>query len=574
MEWCRKMDSSRPAAFLIWFLKFCFLSIFVAHCCSAQAESSIVSRAKDLSAQEKWRDVVELAEKQSSRTPELEYLYGMALARLGRWQESGAAFKRGGRLAPGDSRFPRELAGVEFKQKNYEEAGTQLRRALDIDPGDVYANEFLGTVYFLQRNIEAALKYWNRVRKPEIATFIPEPPPKTDAALLDRAFAFSPASVMTLDQFLSSNERVRNLGMFSSFSVNLVPRDDSKFDVLFRNDERNGFGNSTLEILLMMLRGLPAEEVNPEYFNWRHRGTNFEGFYRWDGQKRRWAGSISGLLRGDPKRRYWSGFDIRNENWDLRTAFRGPADQLGSFNLHRQAFGANLFSAESGRWNWTAGAEWSHRDFRGVTPGPAITPKLLAKGSQLKEITKLSIDVWRFPERRMEVKAAISAEAGRLWSTPGESFLKTQGMAAFHWFAKAEGDDYEFRERILVGRTIGDVPLDELFILGVLGDNTLEMRGHVTTRQGRKGSGPMGRNYFVSNLDFDKTLFSKWGFTAKIGPLLDIGKISDPNAALGSHQWLYDVGVKVRGSLFGMGAVFIYGKDLRTGNNAFTVGLE
>ena len=136
------------------------------------------------------------------------------------------------------------------------------------------------------------------------------------------------------------------------------------------------------------------------------------------------------------------------------------------------------------------------------------------------------------------------------------------------------GDDYEIQERVLAGRTFGDVPLDELFILGVLGDNTLEMRGHVTTRQGRKGSGPLGRNYFVSNSDFDKTLFSKWGLTAKMGPFLDIGKMTDPNPALGSHQWLYDVGVKVRGSLFGMGAVFIYGKDLRTGNNAFTVGLE
>jgi hypothetical protein len=568
------MDSSRPAAVLTSILKFCFSFVIFTGWCLGQANSSIVTQAKKLYAEEKWQEVVEFAEGESSRPPELEYLYGMALARLERWEDSTAALKRGAKLAPGDARFPRELAGVEFKQKHYSEASTQLRHALDINPNDSYANEFLGTVYFLQRNIEAALKYWNRANKPEVATFIPEPPPKTDAALLDRAFTFSPASIMTLDQLLNSKERLKNLGMFSSFSVNLVPRDDSKFDMLFRNDERNGFGNSTLEILLMMFRGLPAEEINPKYFNLHHRGTNFQGLYRWDAQKRRWAGSISGLLRGDPKRRYWSGFDIRNENWDLRTAFRGPADQLGSFNMRRQAFGANLFSVESGRWNWTVGAEWSHRDFRSVTPGPAITPQLLAEGSQLKQITKFGADVWRFPERRMEVKTAVSAEAGRLWSTPGQSFLKTQGMATFHWFAKAEGNDYEVQERVLVGKTVGDVPLDELFVLGVLGDNALKMRGHVTTRQGRKGSGPMGRNYFVSNFDFDKTMFQKWGVTAKIGPLLDIGKISDPNPALGSHQWLYDVGVKVRGSLFGMGAVFIYGKDLRTGNNAFTVGLE
>ena len=92
-----------------------------------------------------------------------------------------------------------------------------MRHALTISPDDAYANEFLGTVYFLQRNLEAALKYWNRVNKPAIATFIPEPPPKTDTALLDRAFSFSPASVMTLNELLTSQERIRNLGVFSSF---------------------------------------------------------------------------------------------------------------------------------------------------------------------------------------------------------------------------------------------------------------------------------------------------------------------------------------------------------------------
>jgi tetratricopeptide (TPR) repeat protein len=566
------MDVAGPAAILAALARIAAAVIVLAS--FAVTQSSVLSQAQDLQTHEQWQALVNLTEPVNPRSPELEYLYGTALAHLERWNDARAAFQRGMRMSPMDARFPTELAGVEFKQRHYSEASAQLRYALTITPADAYANEFLGTVYFLQRNLEAALKYWNRVKKPEIASFIPEPPPKTDQALLDRAFTFSPASVMTLSEMLTSQQRIHNLGMFSSFTLNLIPRDDDKFDVLFRNDERNGFGNSKLEVLLMLLRGLPAEEFDPEYFNLHHRGTNFEGFYRWDEQKRRWSGSVSGLLRGDPKRRYWSGFDVRNENWDLRTAFHGPADQLGSFNLRREAFRANLFSIESGRWSWSGGAEWSHRDFRNVVQGPAITPSLLAQGSQLKEITKLNVDLWRLPEQRMDLSAAVSSEAGRLWSTPSESFLKTQSMATFHWFPQAEGDNYEFQQRVQAGKTFGDVPLDELFILGVLGDNTLEMRGHVTTRQGRKGSAPLGRDYFVSNSDFDKKLFSKWGLTAKAGPFLDIGKINDPNPALGSHKWLYDVGLKVRGSLFGMGAVFTYGKDLRNGNNAFTVGLE
>jgi tetratricopeptide (TPR) repeat protein len=577
MERRRKMDFAGPASILTVRVRTAIVLALLA-CCSwsslAQTSHSILSKAKDLLAKEQWQQLADLAESSKPCSAEMEYLYGTALARLGRWDDARAAFRRGLALAPEDARFPVELAGVEFKRKHYSDAAVLLRHALDISPDDAYANELLGTVYFLQRNLEGALKYWNRVGKPQIANVIPEPPPKTDAVLLDRAFAFSPASLMTVDQLYASRARIHNLGVFSGFGLNLIPRDDTKFDVLFRNEEHNGFGSSKLEVLIMLFRGLPAEEVNPEYFNFHHRATNFEGFYRWDEQKRRWEGSVSGLVRGDPARRYWSGFDLRNENWDLRTAFHGPADQLGSFNLRREAIGANLFSLVGSRWNWSAGAELSHRAFRNIVQGPAITPALLSEGFQLKEITKLDVDVWRFPERRMTLAAAVSSEAGRLWSTPSESFLKTQGMARFHWFPRAEGDDYEIQERVLVGKTFGNEPIDELFILGVLGDNTLEMRGHVTTRQGRKGSGPLGRNYFVSNFDFDKTLFSKWGLTAKAGPFVDIGKITDPTPALGSHDWLYDIGLKIRGSLFGMGAVFIYGKDLRNGNNAFTVELE
>jgi tetratricopeptide (TPR) repeat protein len=574
------MDAAGPASIPVPLKRFALL-YFVFLCCSFCAlarampsDAPLVEKAKSLLAREQWQQVVSLVELSASRSSEIDYIYGTALAHLGRLEDARAAFEAGRLLAPQDERFRVELAGVEFKQKHYKEASELLRQALDIAPNDAYANDFLGTVYFLQRNLEAALKYWNRVNKPQIATVIPEPAVKIDPALLDRAFAFSPASVFTLDQLALSRERVSMLGVFSNFGLNLVPRDDTKVDVLFRNDELNGFGNSKLAVLINLLRGLPAEEVDPEYFNFRHHAINFEGFYRWDEQKRRWAGSVSGPWRDNPDRRYWSGFDVRNENWDIRTAFRGPADELGTFNMRREAVGASFLSIINSRWNWSAAAEVSHRDFRNVIPGPAITPSLLSEGFQLKEMTQVKTALWSLPERRMNLTGSASSEVGRIWSEPSHSFLKMQGAIRFRWLPTSEGDGYEVQERLLSGKTIGDVPVDELFILGVLGDNGLQMRGHVTTREGRKGSGPMGREYFVSNTDFDKTLFEKWGLTVKAGPFLDAGKINDDKRALGSHEWLYDVGVKIKGSLFGMGAVFIYGKDLRSGNNAFTVGLE
>ncbi len=128
------------------------------------------------------------------------------------------AFAAGARLQPGDKRFPLELAGVAFKQKQYTQAARYLRRALHLDPNDSYGNDFLGTVYFLQGNIEAALKYWNHVDKPQIAEVRTQPTPQVNAALLDRAFVFAPASTLRLARSAddrSSHSRAGNLSALS-----------------------------------------------------------------------------------------------------------------------------------------------------------------------------------------------------------------------------------------------------------------------------------------------------------------------------------------------------------------------
>ncbi len=140
-----------------------------------------------------------------------------------------------------------------------------------------------------------------------------------------------------------------------------------------------------------------------------------------------------------------------------------------------------------------------------------------------------------------------------------------------HWLPQAEGDDYEIQNRVRAGKTFGDVPFDELFMLGLERDNDLEMRGHIGTRDGRKGSAPLGRNYFLSNWEADKNVYRNGIFTVKLGPFLDTGKITDASPGLGSHEWLWDLGVQAKVRVFGVGVAFSYGKDLRTGNNAFYV---
>src|SRR5213594_1765504 len=151
------------------------LSIVVALLCSIRvgaencpSDPLLAEQVRQLTAEQHWSEIVSLLAPMSVCTADLDFYYGTALSRLGRWHEAESAFEAGSHLAPNDSRFPMELAGVAFKQKLYPQAARRLRRALRLAPDDSYGNEFLGTVYFLEGNLEAALRYWNRVGKPQI----------------------------------------------------------------------------------------------------------------------------------------------------------------------------------------------------------------------------------------------------------------------------------------------------------------------------------------------------------------------------------------------------------------------
>ncbi len=533
------------------------------------AADSTEQKARALAAEQRWHDLVSLLVSSPRRTAEMDFYLGTALARLQRWPQAEEAFEAGQSLAPRDPRFPTELGGVAFRQKRYARAAHLLRRAIRLNPHDNYAIDFLGTVYFLEGNLEASLKYWNRVGKPEIAAIQENPLPEISPALLDRSFAFSPAGILQLPEFLDTNASIRGLGVFPQYQFDLSARTDGKFDVVFRSQELGGFGNTKLEALFLLFRGLPFQSVNPEYYNLHHEAINFVSMYRWDAQKRRVFAQISSPFEHSAKYRSDFVADLRDENWVIRKSFTGPAPPLASLNLRREQLGFVLNSFASGRWSWSGGVDISHRDFRSVVPGVVLTPELLAKGYQLEQRADIGAALLRVPENRFTLRADATSQAARLWSQPGEAFEKVQGSLGSHWLPQAKGDDYEMRQDVRAGKTFGQIPFDELFMMGLDEDDDLLMRAHIATRDGRKGSAPLGRNYVLFNGDVDKNLYGNGIVSVKAGPFLDTGQITDPVAALGSHEWLCDLGAQVKLRVFGRGVVLSYGRDLRSGVGAF-----
>ncbi len=544
-----------------------------AQAASRQAPSA--AQLKQLAAGQQWNQIVLLLERVPRPSAEMDYELGTALAQLGRLTGAQRAFAAGRRLAPADPRFPIELAGIAFKQKNYPRTIHRLRQALRLTPKDAYANNFIATVYFLEGNIDASLKYWNRVGKPRIEAVREDPEPRISPALLDQTFTFSPASTLRLPQLLATDARVRALGVFPQFHFDLDALDDGNFDVVFRARELNGFGDTRLESTFLFFQGLPFQEVNPQFYNLHGHAINFVSMLRWDAQKRRIFAQASGPFEVGASHRWELVTDNREESWAVRNGFTGYAPVLASFKMRHEMVDFHLLAWPSARLDWSVGAEISHRNFRDALPTPTaetvVTPPMLASGYQLKQQAQLSGTIWRVPEHRFSVTASGASDAGRLWSQPRESFEKLTGSLGWHWFPQAQGDDYETSQLFRAGKTFGQVPWDELFILGLERDNDLPMHAHIGTRDGRKGSAPLGHNYFLQNWEMDKNIWGNGIVGLQLGPLFDIGKITDPGTKLGSHEWLFDTGVQAKLRVFGSGLVFSYGKDLRTGNNAFYV---
>jgi len=535
-----------------------------------QAEADPVALVKRLYAQERWDEIVRLVPAASGDSAELDFYRGLALARLHRRVEAKAAFEAGRKKEPRDKRFLIELAGLAYQSKDFSEAKAYLKQTLRLDPADAYANNFLATVYLLEGNLEAALQYWNRIGKPRITDVKLEPEPRVRAALLDRAFSFSPLSALHLDDFRTTQARIDNLGIFLRYRFELSPEEEESFSVFFRATERNGWGDTKLEGLVSLLRGLPYQTIYPEFYNLNHSAFNIVSLLRWDSQKRRIYAAFSGPLQGDPGWRFQFYFDERNENWDISRTFQASTSPIFGLKLMKSELGAEIRSVVSGRWGWRSGVSFAYREFRNVNGVSPQASPLFTDGFSLKYNAGLDYQLLRNAERRITVNAFASAGLGRLFARPLGSFGKIEGSLALRWFPRPRGDDYEMNGRFRAGRIIGQVPFDELYALALERDNDLWLRGHVGTRDGKKGSAPLGRHYVLWNWEADKIVHQDAFLTVKLGPFLDIGRITDPSKDFVSEGWLWDPGVQCKVRVLGsLSVVFSYGKDLRSGRNAF-----
>jgi tetratricopeptide (TPR) repeat protein len=554
---------------LIFFLLLLFLPVrALAQTGDPSAEK--LSEVKNLYDTGNWEAVVRSIPQSPEAPPDFLLYRGLALARLERWEEAKSAFSAGRVKAPEDPRFPIELAGISYREKQFSKAKRDLRLALAMNSKDEYANNFLASIYFQEGNLEAALEYWNRTGRPKLDDLTFTPTPKLRPLVVDRAFSFARGGQWPRDQFLTAQARLQALDLYPGMFFDLRAHDDGSFDLAFHAAERNGWGGAKWETLISLLRDLPYQAVDPEFYNLGREGVNWISTYRWDDQKRRVLTEVSAPVFQNPAMRFRFYFNGRNENWNITSTSIQGSPSPARLNMETAAAGAEMHFVESGRWQWSTGVEYSYREFRNVSGVPAPAAPFFTGGSAIA--LKSTAQRWlvRFPERRFTLNSRGSGEFGTFFRDPLGRYGRLEGTMAARWLPKARGDDYETQVSLHGGRTIGDLPFDELFTLGFDRDTPLWLRGHPGLQDGQKGNAPLGRNYILVNAETDKILYRNGIFTVKAGPFLDTGKTYDSSGYFGSPKWLWDTGVqtKIR-VLGGVQVVLGYGKDLRSGRNSF-----
>jgi tetratricopeptide (TPR) repeat protein len=514
-----------------------------------------------------YEDAARLAQGSSEPSADLDFVAGLSLAKLQRWGDARGALEAGHRKSPGEARFLVELAGVDYKLKDFRSAKRELRAALKLDPRDSYTREFLGTLYFLDGNLEAALKYWNAIEKPRLRNVSVRPPAKVDPALLQDALGFNAPQILTNDALLGAEARLDNLGIYPYRRVELAPAGGGNYDATLHMPERDLWGRPWWEGALSLLSGLPYETVYPEIHNLGYEAVNVTSLLRWDSEKRRAYVDVSSPLLRQSKYRFRAYFDGRNENWNLTNTFFGGGPALSDLNVRRVAGGAELRSVMNGYWSWSTGLEVANRSFRNLTAQASGSGKsFFTDGDSLVYWGRVDRSLLRVPEERFTVDSSVEGRVGREFANHLGSFGTVRGSLGAHWFPRAKGDDYEMQARVRAGESFGDVPFDELFQLGIERDNDLWLRGTPGTIDGRKGAAPLGRRYFLANWEIDKNVYGNGFFTVKLGPFVDNGAIADSSGLFGSQRWLWDAGAQCKVRVLGtMTVVLSYGRDLRGG---------
>lgn len=478
----------------------------------------------------------------------------VSLASANQLEEAERVLRDGAAAYPHDARFAVELAGVAWRRKQFGPAKTYLRRGLRLEPSNAYANEFLGSAYLLEGNTFAALKYLNRVRKPVIGSVVFVPEPRLRSDLVHRLPAVSAGQLLTEARLADTEHNLARLRVFGEPRFDLAPGPNNEYGLSIRAAVVAQPLSGTVGQLLPLLRGLPYQNVSLDWFNLGQRAVSLNAIGRWDANKRR----IAAKYRVPSVRTaYTLWTDLRDENWAVTT-------QGTSFDVRSAALGGEVEFELGNGITWTPGMALSRHTFRNGGPNSSIW-----------EIrNRIDLPRWRYVERRLTIDSSITARVGRIYSQTSSRLTGAEFDGRLHWLPQGKDDVYQVHGRLRGAALTGNLPIDALYATAMERDTDIWLRGHVGTRDGRKGNAPMGTRFGVAQTAVMRRMWQMPFVRLDAGPFFDVGNVGGV-AGLGSRGFLYDTGIQAEVTLLGSFRLsIVYGRDLRDGHNVFYTAIS
>ncbi len=538
---------------------------------TAPAAEDLAARVRALYEAGEYAKAAAEAEPAVEPPADVIFYHGLALARLDRNEGARAVLAAGRKSYPRDKRFPLELAGVAYREQQFGRARRFLRQALRLDPSDEYGNDFLGSLYLVEGDVAAALQYWNRIDKPLIQQVDVTPPPPIRPTLRERAIAISPGQIFTLARLRATEANLDRLDVFSARRIELSPGPGDRYNVTVRLLTAGSPLRGWLGRLLPIARGLPYQTVYFDRTNIAGRAINFRSLGRWDANKRRVGWELAGPIHMKPRFGFRIGADARDENWDLAESDGSASSDGGDLKLRTLAFGGDFRVALTGRLEWTTGAQLTKRGFRNNDDA-----EIFANSWSFEQRNRLSYRLLEIPDRRIRVDSSAQLRTGRVFTGAAPSrFSIVETDLAGAWTPRTQQNAWEAHARLRAAKTLGQIPFDKFFSLGMERDNDLWLRGHVGTRDGKKGNAPLGTDYALLQTDFDRTVARFRFLDVRAGPFLDTGRISEPSGRFGSQGWLFDTGLQAKVVVAGgLSWSAVYGRDLAGGHGVFYTSVE
>lgn len=438
----------------------------------------------------------------------------------------------------------RELAGVRFSQSRWDAAASLARQALRRDASDAYAWDVLGSSLFMMNDLPGALEAWNHVGKPQLDSVVIKGLVRTRYALVARALALTPNTLLTGNALGLAERRLSELPGLAAARIGYSPEADGFATVDIHVVEARGAPGSALEWTAVVVRTGVDREVSATIPGGLGQGEVWDVRWRWWEQRPSVAmgfaaprpGRLGGVWRVDA-------------SWEAQTYLTDLArTETREERIHAALTAANWATPDF-RYEVSGGiGSWNSRR-RAVALGGAIEQRLLGD------------------------RVSIGAAADRWFPITNGAGFSTGSLHA--WFRSSRD------ARGLVALARGQVDLASrnapLSAWSGAGDGRARpglARAHRLLNDGIV-SGPMfGRQVMYANIEGQRWLARPALLPVAVAIFADVAKAGHRLPSASKKALQIDAGMGLRVRLPGRDGTLRmdYARGLRDGTHAVTVG--